>query len=313
MDTKVINALLGVSKKQPAKVRGIKLSSEEEVIAEKYCKMLKMGVPLDGVKQKMDLEDVDFKIVSVLVHESSQSSAIGDVESVSANPPKKSTKGAGPTLSKEEEAIATTYRNMLKVCIPEEAVRHKMKQEGVSDKIVDAVLGKEADVDKGSDHASLANANSTKTIAFHWTTSNLAPESLEQSIFGRTELKKRKLVSINPEELDIKISRNSFRSGKTTQRRKKLLVKRKTAVTWPSYWTSHVLTISPSASRHSTISPSDRWPRRYMMSTPTAKSSTNGCNSFQTSSSRQPRKFRQSRSTKAKTMNSFPPNYSFVN
>ena len=88
--------------------------------------MLKMGVPLDGVKQKMDLEDVDFKIVSVLVHESSQSSAIGDVESVSANPPKKSTKGAGPTLSKEEEAIATTYRSMLKVCIPEEVVRHKI-------------------------------------------------------------------------------------------------------------------------------------------------------------------------------------------
>ena len=92
VDTKVINALLGVSKKQPAKVCEIKLSSEEEVIAEKYCKMLKMGVPLDGVKQKMDLEDVDFKIVSVLVHESSQSSAIGDVESVSANPPKKSTR-----------------------------------------------------------------------------------------------------------------------------------------------------------------------------------------------------------------------------
>jgi hypothetical protein len=89
---------------------------------------------------------------------------------------------------------------MLKVCIPEEAVRHKMKQEGVSDKIVDAVLGKEADVGKGSDHASLANANSRKTIAFHWTTSNLAPELLEQCIFGRTKLKKRKLVSINPDD-----------------------------------------------------------------------------------------------------------------
>ncbi len=60
VDTKVINALLGVSKKQPAKVCEIKLSSEEEVIAEKYRKMLKMGVPLNGVKQKMDLEDVDF-------------------------------------------------------------------------------------------------------------------------------------------------------------------------------------------------------------------------------------------------------------
>jgi uncharacterized protein (UPF0335 family) len=46
VDTKVINALLGVSKKQPAKVCEIKLSSEEELIAEKYRKMLKMGVPV---------------------------------------------------------------------------------------------------------------------------------------------------------------------------------------------------------------------------------------------------------------------------
>ena len=39
-----------------------------------------------------------------------------------------------------------------------------------------------------------------------------------------------------------------------------------------------------------------------MMSTPTAKSFRNGCNLFQTSSSRQPWIFRQSRSTKAKTI-----------
>jgi hypothetical protein len=110
---------------------------------------------------------------------------------------------------------------MLKVCIPKEAVRHKMKQEGVSDKIVDAVLGKEADVGKGSDHASLANANSRKTIAFHWTTSNLAPESLEQSIFGRTELKKRKLVSINPEELEIKKLEELFQKRQNNATTKK--------------------------------------------------------------------------------------------
>ncbi|KAL3785154.1 hypothetical protein ACHAW5_000186 [Stephanodiscus triporus] len=204
VSAKIMNAVFDVSSKHLDKVDAIQLSSEEEAIAEKYRKMLKMGVPFEGVKHKMDLEDVDMKIVSALLHEASTSSACSDVEGASANPPKKSTKALGPTLSKEEEAIAMTYRNMLKVCIPKEAVRHKMKQEGVSDKIVDAVLGKEGDNGKGSDHASLANANSRKTIAFHWTTSNLAPELLEQSIFGRTELKKRKLVSINPEELDIK-------------------------------------------------------------------------------------------------------------
>ncbi|KAL3815366.1 hypothetical protein ACHAXA_000753 [Cyclostephanos tholiformis] len=203
LNAKDMNAVMDVSPKQQTMIGAIQLSSEDDAIAEKYRMMLKMGVPLDGVKHKMDLEGVDLKIVSAVEQGASMSSAAGD-GSISVDPPKKSTKSTGPTLSNEEEAIAAKYRNMLKVCIPKEAVRHKMKQEGVSDKIADAVLGRQTDGGNGPDHALLPNANSRKTIAFHWTTSNLAPELLEQSIFGRTELKKRKLVSINPEELDIK-------------------------------------------------------------------------------------------------------------
>jgi hypothetical protein len=183
---------------------GGELTSEEEVIADKYRKMLKMGVPLDGVKHKMTQENVDLKIVSVLVREASPSSADAEVESNNRHQSKMTAKVDGPLLSEEEEAIATTYRNMLKVCIPKEAVRHKMKQEGVIDKIVEAVLGKDATGATGSDSSLQAKTTNRKTIAFHWTTSNLAPELLEQSIFGRTELKKRKLVLVNPEESDIK-------------------------------------------------------------------------------------------------------------
>ena len=183
------------------------LTSDEEVIADKYRKMLKMGVPLDGVKHKMTQESVDLKIVSVLVREASpSSSASTEVESDDTQQSKKSSTNAdGPVLSEEEEAIATTYRNMLKVCIPKEAVRHKMKQEGVMANIVEAVLGKGAsEVTKSGDSTFQAKTTNRKTIAFHWTTSNLAPELLEQSIFGRTELKKRKLALVNPEESDIK-------------------------------------------------------------------------------------------------------------
>lgn len=82
-----------------------------------------------------------------------------------------------------------------------------MQQEGVSAKIMEAVLGKEGSAQGGGaagGGAAASKANNRKTIAFHWTTSNLAPELLEQSIFGRAELKKRKLASINPEEADIK-------------------------------------------------------------------------------------------------------------
>ncbi len=204
VSAKIINSVICVSPKQQAVVGTVQLSSEEHAIAEKYRKMLKMGVPLDGVKHKMDLEGVDFKIVSALEQEASPSSAAGDCSIASFDLTKKGIKSVGPTLSKEEETIAAPYRNMLKVCIPKDAVRHKMKQEGISEKIANAVLGKEVESGMGPDQASLANANSRKTIAFHWTTSNLAPELLEQSVFGRTELKKRKLVSINPEELDIK-------------------------------------------------------------------------------------------------------------
>ena len=85
-----------------------------------------------------------------------------------------------------------------------------MKQECVNAKIVEAVLGKEfvdgSSNDRQKNNAAVtpAKANNRKTIAFHWTTSKLAPELLERSIFG---LKKRKLSSINPdpiEESDIK-------------------------------------------------------------------------------------------------------------
>ena len=78
-----------------------------------------------------------------------------------------------------------------------------MKQEGVSAKIIESVVGSEGD--GGKIGAAPKAANNRKTIALHWTTPNLAPEQLEQSIFGRrSEKKKRKLVSINPEEADIK-------------------------------------------------------------------------------------------------------------
>jgi len=188
-------------------------SNEEEVIASKYRKMLKMGVPLSGVEHKMKQEGIDLKIISVLVG----GEASPTEDSASTTKPSKSKKSSkseeGPSLSDEEEAMASKYRTMLKICVPKEAVQHKMQQEGLSVKIMEAVLGKETNNNNGKDssttnagprHGGGATNKARKTIAFHWTTSNLAPELLEQSIFHRTELKKRKLASINPEESDIK-------------------------------------------------------------------------------------------------------------
>ena len=212
------------------------LTSDEEIIASKYRKMLKVGVPLDDVKHKMGLDGIDLKIVSVIAGDATPlSDSRVDESDIAPDLPTRNTNALGPTLSKDEEAIATKYRNMLKVCIPKDAIRHKMKQEGVIDKIMDAVLGKEVDIGGSSssskgllDQQSLVQATinkKTKTIAFHWTTSNLAPELLEKSIFGRTELKKkRKLISTNPEELDIKKLEEVFQKKQNNATTKKMTV-----------------------------------------------------------------------------------------
>lgn len=209
VDAKIINAVFddvdASSSSQKTATAGAamaqeqQLSSAEEVIASKYRKMLKMGVPLDGVEHKMKQDGIDLKIVSALVEEVSPSSGNAK-RATKPQEPKKA-----PSLSKKEETVASKYRNMLKVCIPRDAVRHKMKQEGVSLKIVEAVLGKETNEEKKSaPTGAMKSTNNRKTIALHWTAAKLAPELLEQSIFGRNDLKKRKLASINPAEEDIK-------------------------------------------------------------------------------------------------------------
>jgi len=231
VDAKLIDAVFDESTKQEESTKDTssaipKLSSEEEIIANKYRKMLKMGVPLEGVEHKMKQESVDLKIISAIVEEASPSSSndSSQNETVAKKPskPQNSAKSVvgGPALSKEEEKIASKYRGMLKVCIPKDAVLHKMKQEDVSAKIVEAVLGKEYVTGNGGESAAATPAKATnrKTIAFHWTTQNLAPELLERSIFG---MKKRKLQSINPEESDIKKLEELFQKRNNSNTAKK--------------------------------------------------------------------------------------------
>jgi hypothetical protein len=47
-------------------------------------------------------------------------------------------------LTVAEEKIASGYRKMLKMCIPQEAVHHKMQRDEVSQKIIVAVLGQDS-------------------------------------------------------------------------------------------------------------------------------------------------------------------------
>ena len=203
VDSKIIHAVLAPPQpEQESNTNQQQLSGEEEVIASKYRRMLKMRVPLDAVKHKMTQDAVDMKIVSVIVSE-----ATGDNSEVPPTPlvPTKKAAAEAPILTQEEEKEASKYRMMIKVCIPKDAIRHEMKKEGVRDKIVEAVLGKEwLEVQSAPQTATKPKEFNRKTIQFHWTTSNLPPELLQQSIFGKVDQKKRKISTINPEEADIK-------------------------------------------------------------------------------------------------------------
>ena len=102
------------------------LSSEEQEIASKYQKMLRMGMPDGAVIQKMIAEGVSQHI---------QDSVAGD------EPPKSSQKASALTL--EEQEISSGYRKMLKMGMPDGAVMQKMSVDGVSQHIQDSVLAGE--------------------------------------------------------------------------------------------------------------------------------------------------------------------------
>ena len=104
----------------------------------------------------------------------------------------KSVSTAGPILSEEEEKIAPRYRDMLKYGVPKDNVRQEMKKEEVSQKIVEAILGKEDAINTANMQTPATKGKITKTKRIHWTANKLRQGSLEESIFARSATKKRK-------------------------------------------------------------------------------------------------------------------------
>lgn len=90
-------------------------------IEKKFRMMLQMKVPKEAVKDKMEQDGVDPSIIAKVLGEPTSS--------------------GGSNLSPEDEKKATIYRKMLKMTVPLEAVAHKMKKDGVDQKIISAVVG----------------------------------------------------------------------------------------------------------------------------------------------------------------------------
>ena len=143
VDEKIISAVVGVGSGEPAASppssapAGISLSADEEAVAARFRKMLKMGLPNDAVKHKMVAEGVSDKIMDAVLgvgEPASSTPAPASAQSTQESPPTTS-------LSAEEEESAERFRKMLKMGLPEDAVKHKMVQENVGSRIIAAVLG----------------------------------------------------------------------------------------------------------------------------------------------------------------------------
>jgi len=128
------------------------LSPDQEATAAVYQKMLKLGLPEGAVMHKMAQDGgIDENVFrAVLGVAAPPPGGTKGRTSVVARPPvlrqqqqqqSQHPQQASVVLSSAEQATANRFRKMLKMKIPEGAVRHKMLQEGVDANVVNAVLG----------------------------------------------------------------------------------------------------------------------------------------------------------------------------
>ena len=138
----------------------------------KYRKMLKMGIPKQGVANKMIQDKIDkdiiekFEETGVLpngnaIASSSSSNAnakpAGGMAALAAAIKKKAAaplpappfapklpgkKGGKPKLTEEEEAKVVKYRKMLKMGLPEQSVMNKMTQDKIDQSLIDKMFDK---------------------------------------------------------------------------------------------------------------------------------------------------------------------------
>lgn len=118
----------------------------------KYRKMLKMRLPPQSVMNKMRQDKVDASIIAKF-EETGQlpgGNAIGGGGAAAGGgglpaPPipaaPAAASGGAPKLTPEEEAKVTKYRKMLKMKLPEQSVKNKMKQDKIPQSLIDKMFG----------------------------------------------------------------------------------------------------------------------------------------------------------------------------
>jgi len=118
----------------------VELTPGEEAEAAQFRKMLKMGLPPEVVRQKMEAAQVDSKIVFALTG----GDAPKAIDTPKTGETAAGTQSNGVSLTDKEEETASRFRKMLTIGLSEEAVRHKMMAEGVDARIINAVTGEDS-------------------------------------------------------------------------------------------------------------------------------------------------------------------------
>ena len=171
------------STQSPAAAKTIQLSKEEEDIAADYRKMRKMGLPDDAVRHKMNVSNVHGKIIAAVLGEEWKE---GEEDSKPAATPTKDNESPTVQLSAEEEEIASTYRKMQRMGLPDDAVRHKMAVSDVHPKIIAAVF-REAYVEDDTSKGTAAAAAFVSSVQLSEEEDNIADTYRKMMKLGMPE------------------------------------------------------------------------------------------------------------------------------
>ena len=146
------------------------LNPPDEAVAAHYRKLISRGVPKDSVRFGMAKDNVAPHIIAAVLGETPETHNVGSV------PAKKASDDG---LSPEEEKIASQFKKLLKRQIPRQQILDRMKSEGVSDKVIVAVLGKRGLAVSTKEDA--PKGNTSRFVQLHWTP--LSDSQLDNSVW----------------------------------------------------------------------------------------------------------------------------------
>jgi len=217
IDQKIVSSVLGDSnsKDQTGTVTtasGPKLTIPEQAAARQYQKMLEMGVPKEAVEHKMKKDGVDANIVAFVL--GLPASTPGKV------PVPTKGKSSSSSLNSEEEATASMYRKMLKMNIPKNAVQHKMAMNGISEKIVAAVLGDKKNAANTTNNPKKGGFNKT---GFHWNPID-DDVSIAGSVWSKagSSVAAMELISKHVEQFQKKVAAKEVKKNTVGQGKKEM-------------------------------------------------------------------------------------------